>query len=66
MFWRVKEDLTDLSLGKDSLKETLVGVIRTFTSKKFTTATRQCFECWEKCIRIDIGTRRKVEQRTLF
>jgi hypothetical protein len=55
----VKEELTGLSLGKDSLKETLVGVIRTFTSEKFTTATRQCFECWEKCIRIDIGYKKK-------
>ncbi len=58
MFWRVKEELTDLSLGKDSLKETLVGVIRTFTSEKFATA-RRCFECREKCIRIDIGYKRK-------
>jgi hypothetical protein len=33
LFWRLKEELTDLSLGKDSLKETLVGVIRTFTSE---------------------------------
>jgi hypothetical protein len=33
LFWRVKEELTDLSQGRDSLKETLVGVIRTFTSK---------------------------------
>ncbi len=59
MFWRVKEELTDLSLGKDSLKETLVGVIRTFTTEKFATATRQCFECQEKCIQIDIGFKRK-------
>ncbi len=59
MFWRVKEELTDLSLGKDSLEETLVGVIRTSTSEKFATATRRCFECWEKCIRIDIGYKRK-------
>jgi hypothetical protein len=55
----VKEELTDLSLGKDSLKETLVGVIRTFTSEKFAMATRQCFECREKCIQIDIGYKRK-------
>jgi hypothetical protein len=40
LFWRVKEELTDLSLGKDSFKETLVGVIRTFTSEKFAAATR--------------------------
>jgi hypothetical protein len=59
LFWRVKEELTDLSLGKDSLKETLVGVIRTFTSEKFAMVTRQCFECREKCIRIDIGYKRK-------
>jgi hypothetical protein len=58
-FWRVKEELTDLSLGKDSLKETFVGVIRTFTSEKFATATRRCFECRERCIRIDIGYKRK-------
>jgi hypothetical protein len=59
LFWRVKEELTDLSLGKDSLKETLVGVISTFTSEKFATATRRYFECREKCIRIDIGYKRK-------
>ncbi len=59
MFWRVKKELTDDSLGKDSLKETLVGVIRTFTSEKFTMATRQCFECREKCIQIDIGYKKK-------
>jgi hypothetical protein len=46
----VKEELTDLSLGKDSLKETMVGVIRTCTSEKFATATRRCFESREKCI----------------
>jgi hypothetical protein len=50
LFLRVKEELTDLSLGKDNLKETLVGVIRTFTSEKFPMANRRCFECWEKCI----------------
>jgi hypothetical protein len=33
LFWRVKEELTDLSLGKDSLKETLVGAMGTFTSE---------------------------------
>jgi hypothetical protein len=33
LLWRVNEELPDLSLGKDSLKETLVGVIRTFTSE---------------------------------
>jgi hypothetical protein len=55
----VKEELTDLSLGKDILKETFVGVIRTFTSEKFATATRRCFECRERCIRIDIGYKRK-------
>jgi hypothetical protein len=59
LFWTVKEGLTDLSLGNDNLKETLVGVIRTFTSEKFTTATRRCFECREKCIRIDIGYKKK-------
>jgi hypothetical protein len=59
LFWRVKEELTDLPLGKDNLKETLVGVIRTFTSEKFTTATRRCFECWENCIQIDIGYKKK-------
>jgi hypothetical protein len=32
LFWRVKEELMDLSLGRHSLKETLVGVIRTFTN----------------------------------
>jgi hypothetical protein len=31
LFWRVKEELMDLSLGADSLKESLVAVIRTFT-----------------------------------
>jgi hypothetical protein len=30
--WRVKEELMDLSLDKDNLKETLIGVIRTFTA----------------------------------
>jgi hypothetical protein len=59
LFWRVKEELTDLSLGKDNLKETLVGVIRTFTRAELTTATRWCFECWEKCIQIDIGYKKK-------
>jgi hypothetical protein len=28
----MKEELMDLSVGRDSIKETLVGVIRTFTS----------------------------------
>jgi hypothetical protein len=32
LFWRVKEELMDLSLGRDSLKDTLVGVIGTFCS----------------------------------
>jgi hypothetical protein len=41
LYWRVKEELRDLSLGKDNLKETLVGVIRTFTIEKFATATTQ-------------------------
>ncbi len=32
LFWRVKEELMNLSLGRHNLKETLVGVIRTFTN----------------------------------
>jgi hypothetical protein len=39
-FWRVKEELTGLSLDLDSLKETLVGVIRTITADEFATAIR--------------------------
>jgi hypothetical protein len=32
MVWRVNEELSDISLDKVSLKETFVGVNRTFTS----------------------------------
>ncbi len=46
--------------------ETLVRVIRTFTSEKFATATRRCFECWEKCIWIDIGYKRKSWKKNTF
>jgi hypothetical protein len=43
------------SLDKDSLKETFVGIIRTFTTDKFATAIRLYFECYEKCIQIVVG-----------
>jgi hypothetical protein len=59
LFWRVKEELTDHSLGKDRLKEALIGVIRTFISDLFATAIRRCFECRKNSIQIDVGYTRK-------
>jgi hypothetical protein len=41
LFWRVKGDLTGLSLDKDSLTETLVGVTTTIATDEFATAARQ-------------------------
>jgi hypothetical protein len=59
LFWRVKEELTGLSLDKDNLIETMVGVTITIDADAFATAMRQKFECCEKCIRIDIGYTKK-------
>jgi hypothetical protein len=41
LFWRVKEELTGLSLDKDNLTEALVGVTMTIAADEFTTAIRQ-------------------------
>jgi hypothetical protein len=41
LFWRVKGDLMGLSLDKDSLTETLVGVTMTIAADEFATAVRQ-------------------------
>jgi hypothetical protein len=41
LFWRVKGDLMVLSLNKDSLTETLVGVTTTIAADEFATAIRQ-------------------------
>jgi hypothetical protein len=41
LFWRVKEELMGLSLDKDNLTETLVGVTMTITTDEFATAIRQ-------------------------
>jgi hypothetical protein len=51
----VKEELMDLSLDKDSYKETLGGVIWIFAADKFAIAIRQSPKCYEKCIQIYIG-----------
>jgi hypothetical protein len=41
LFWRVKGDLMGLSVDKDSLTETLVGVTTTIAADEFATAVRQ-------------------------
>jgi hypothetical protein len=41
LFWRVKGELTGLSLDKDSLAETLVGVTTTIAADEFATTVRQ-------------------------
>ncbi len=45
LFWRVKEELTGLSLDKDSLMETRVGVTMTIAADEFATAIRQSLKC---------------------
>jgi hypothetical protein len=41
LFWRVKVELMGLSLDKDSLTETLVGVTITIAADEFAKAIRQ-------------------------
>jgi hypothetical protein len=41
LFWRVKKELASLSLDKDNLTETLVGVTMTIATDEFATAIRQ-------------------------
>jgi hypothetical protein len=41
LFWRVKGELTGLSLDKDSLADTLVGVTMNIAADEFATAIRQ-------------------------
>jgi hypothetical protein len=55
LFQKMKKELDDLSLDKDSLKKTLELVIRTITADEFATAFRRWFERCEKCIQIDSG-----------
>jgi hypothetical protein len=59
LFWRVKEELTGLSLDKNNLTDPLIGVTMTIAAEEFATTIRQWFECCEKCIPIDIGYTKK-------
>ena len=55
LFRRVKEDLANLSLNQESLKNAWEGVTRSITAEVFATAFVRWYERCKKCVRISSG-----------